>query len=46
MKVRKNRKKISNDEWNKKVAQAQEWKELAEQGKLSDSELREKLAGL
>ncbi|NBI18920.1 hypothetical protein D1841_15430 [Neglecta sp. X4] len=46
LKVRKNRKKISNDEWNKKVAQAQEWKELAEQGKLSDSELREKLAGL
>ena len=46
LKVWKNRKKISNDEWNKKVAQAQEWKELAEQGKLSDSELREKLAGL
>jgi len=46
LKVRKNRKKISNDEWSEKVAQAQEWKVLAEQGKLSDSELREKLAGL
>ena len=46
LKVRKNRKKISNDEWNEKVVQAQEWKDLAEQGKLSDSELREKLASL
>ena len=46
LKVRKARGKISSNEWNEKVAQAQEWKELAEQGKLSDIELREKLAGL
>ena len=46
LKVRKNRKKISNDEWNEKVALAQEWKEQAERGRLSDEELKEKLAGL
>lgn len=46
LKVRKNRKKISADEWNAKVAQAQEWKEQAERGQLSDEELREKLAWL
>ncbi len=34
------------DEWNEKVAQAQEWKGLTEQGELTDSELREKLTSL
>ena len=46
LKVRKARGKISSGEWNEKVAQAQEWKDLAEQGRLPDSELREKLASL
>jgi len=46
LKVRKNRKKISNDEWNKKVALAQEWKDQSERGELSDLELCEKLSAL
>jgi hypothetical protein len=40
LKTRKSRKKISDDEWNRQVALAQDYKEQAEKGKLSDFELR------
>lgn len=43
LKMRKARHRISVDEWNEKVALAHELREEAEQGQLSDLELREKL---
>lgn len=43
MKMRKTRHKISVDEWKEKVAWAQELRDAAEQGQLSDLELRKKL---
>lgn len=46
LKMRKVRHKITVDEWNTKVAQAQGLRDLAEQGQLSDLELREKLDSL
>ena len=46
LKARKQRGKISIDEWNAAVVQAQELKAQAERGKLSDEELRRKLAAL
>ena len=46
LKTRKNRGKITAEEWNNLVAQAQDLKEQADQGKLSDEELKEKLAAL
>ncbi len=42
LKARKQRGKISSDEWNNAVAQAQEVLMQAEQGKLSDEEMRKK----
>ena len=44
LKVRKNRKKISVDKWNADVAKAQDLKEQAERGEISDEELRTRLA--
>ena len=46
LKQRKNRGKISVDEWNAAVARAQEILEEAERGELTDTELKERLAGL
>ncbi len=46
MKQRKNRGKISVDEWNAAVVRAQEILEGAERGELSDAELKDKLAAL
>lgn len=46
LKARKNRGKISGDDWNDAVAKAQELKEQAERGKLSDTELRRRLETL
>lgn len=46
MKMRKARHKITVDEWNEKVALAQEFRDDAEQGKLTDLELRDKLSAL
>lgn len=46
LKQRKNRKKISMDEWNVTVAQAQKILEQAERGEMTDEELKEKLAEL
>ena len=46
LKMRKTRHKITVDEWNEKVALAQEWRDLAEQGQLSDLELHDKLSAL
>ena len=46
LKQRKNRGKISVDEWNAAVARAQEILEEAERGELSDVELKERLAEL
>ena len=46
MKMRKARHKISVDEWNEKVALAQELRDEAEKGKLTDLELRDKLSAL
>lgn len=42
LKARKQRGKISKDEWNAIVSQVQEVLDLAEQGKLSDEEMRER----
>lgn len=46
MKMRKARHKISVNEWKEKVALAQELRDDAEQGKLTDLELRDKLSAL
>jgi len=46
LKVRKNRRKISGDDWNAAVTKAQDLKEQAERGKISDVELRKLLAEL
>ena len=46
LKMRKARHKISVDEWNEKVALAQELRDEAEKGKLTDLELRDKLSAL
>lgn len=46
LKMRKARHKISVDEWNEKVALAQELRDEAEQGELTDLELRDKLSAL
>ena len=43
LKQRKNRKKISVDEWNAAVAQAQRFLEQSERGELTDEELKKKL---
>lgn len=43
LKQRKNRKKISVDEWNTAVAKAQELLEQSERGELTDEELRKKM---
>ena len=40
MKVRKQRGKISVDEWNAAVAEAQELLDRSERGELTDEELR------
>ena len=42
LKARKQRGKISRDEWNTLVSQAQEVLEMAEWGELSDEEMRER----
>ena len=41
---RKNRKKISRDEWNAAVAEAMNVLEQSEQGKLNDEEMRKRFA--
>ena len=41
LKTRKNRKKISVEEWNQAVAWAQEMKTKAERGEISEWELKE-----
>jgi hypothetical protein len=46
LKVRKNRGKISGDDWNAAVTKAQELKDQAEQGKLNEKELRKQLEAL
>lgn len=46
LKARKQRGKISVDEWNAIVAKAQDLKEQTERGELSDEELRRQLAAL
>lgn len=46
MKQRKNRGKISLDEWNMAVAMAQELLERSGRGELTDDELKRKLAEL
>ena len=46
LKQRKNRRKISLDEWNKAVARAQELLEQSGRGELTDEELKGKLAEL
>ena len=46
LKARKQRGKISVDEWNAAVAKAQELLALSEQGKLTDDELKQKLEAL
>ena len=46
LKMRKARHKISVDEWNEKVALAQQLRDEAEQGELTDLELRDKLSAL
>ncbi|MCM1233991.1 MAG: DUF6076 domain-containing protein [Ruminococcus flavefaciens] len=46
LKQRKNRGKISLDEWNTAMAQAQELLERSERGELTDEELRKKLKEL
>lgn len=46
LKARKNRGKMSLDEWNADVAKAQDLKEQAERGELSDEELRRRLEAL
>ena len=42
LKARKQRRKISTDEWNTALAQAQEVLDMAERGELSDEEMRER----
>ena len=42
LKARKQRRKISTDEWNAALAQAQEVLDMAESGELSDEEMRER----
>ena len=44
MKARKQRGKISRDEWNATMSLVQEVLDLAEQGKLSDEEMRKRFA--
>lgn len=44
LKARKQRGKISRDEWNATISQVQEVLDLAEQGKLSDEEMRKRFA--
>ena len=44
LKSRKQRGKISRDEWNAAMSQVQEVLDLAEQGKLSDGEMRKRFA--
>jgi hypothetical protein len=44
LKARKQRGKISRDEWNATLSQAQEVLDLAEQGKLTDEEMRKRFA--
>ena len=46
LKTQKNRGKISVDEWNDAVAQAQEVKDRAEHGELGDEEMRELFEGM
>ena len=46
MKTRKQRGKISKDEWNAAVAKAQELVARSERGELTDEELKNKLAEL
>ena len=46
LKMRKARHKISVDEWNEKVALAQQLRDEAEQGELTGLELRDKLSAL
>ena len=46
LKARKNRGKISGDDWNAAVTKAQELKDQAEQGEISDEELRRRLKEL
>ena len=42
LKARKQRRKISTDEWNSALAKAQEVLDMAERGELSDEEMRER----
>ena len=44
--MRKQRGKISVDEWNEAVGKAQDLKEQSERGELSDEELRRQLEAL
>ena len=44
LKARKQRGKISGDEWNAALSQVQEVLDLAEQGKLTDEEMRKRFA--
>lgn len=46
LKARKQREKISVDDWNAAVAKAQDLKEQTERGELSDEDLRRQLAAL
>ena len=46
LKMRKQRRKISADEWNASVAKAQDLKAQAERGELSDEDLRRQLESL
>lgn len=41
LKTRKQREKISRDEWNAALSQIQKVLDLAKQGKLTDEEMRE-----
>ncbi|MDO5595065.1 MAG: DUF6076 domain-containing protein, partial [Eubacteriales bacterium] len=44
LKARKQRGKISKEEWNAVVSKAQEVLDMAEQGKLSDEEMRKRFS--
>lgn len=46
LKVRKQRGKISREEWNAAIAEAQELVARSERGDLTDEELKDKLAEL
>lgn len=46
LKMRKQRGKISTDEWNSAIAKAQDLKEQVERGELTDEELRRLLEAL